>query len=225
MNTVNETIRVLIADDHPIVRQGLGVSISAQPDMQLVAEATNGEEAVQRARDAKPDVVVMDLKMPIKDGIIATREMLQVLPNSRVIVLTSFPEDDNVMAAIKAGAAGFMLKDSPPDQLIEAIRQVSRGEGALHASVARRLMMELKRPPDAPKTSVPLTPREIEVLKLLAKGMSNREIANELSVSIRTVTTHVGSILEKLNLVNRTRAALYAIEQGLAQKPDDLPSA
>ncbi len=213
-------IRVLIADDHPIVRQGLNITINAQADMRIVAEATNGVEAVARILEHKPDVIVMDLRMPGGDGLAAIKEVTEKLPGARILVLTSFSDDDNVFAAIKAGAVGFLLKDSAPEALMEAIRAVARGEGALHTSIARRLMLEIKRPPERNRTDAPLTPRELEVLQLIAKGLSNREIADRMSVSIRTVTTHVGSILDKLHLANRTKAALYAVEQGLVARPE-----
>ena len=214
-----EKIRVLIADDHPIVRQGLRVVLAAQPDMELVAEATNGQEAMYLAQETLPDLIVMDLVMPIKDGLTAIKEIDQRLPSVRILVLTSFPDDNNVFDAIKAGAMGFLLKDSPPEQLLEAIRTVYAGDSALHPSIARKLMQEIKHPPELPPAEEPLTPRELEVLQCLAQGLSNREIAAELSVSIRTVTTHVRNILDKLHLANRTQAALYAQEQGIASKP------
>jgi two-component system, NarL family, response regulator LiaR len=213
-------IRVVIADDHPIVRQGLTVTINAQQDMRVVGEASNGDEAVQRIRELRPDVTVMDLKMPVRDGLSAIKEVTETVPGARILVLTSFSDDDNVFAAIKAGAVGFLLKDSPPESLLDAVRAIHRGEGALHTSIARKLMQEIKRPPEPVKSNAPLTPREHEVLSYIAQGLSNREIADKMSVSIRTVTTHVGSILEKLHLANRTRAALYAVEQGLVAKPD-----
>lgn len=210
-------IRILIADDHPLMRQGLGVVIAAEPDMELVAEATNGDEAVRLAQETQPEIIIMDLHMPVKDGLTAIKELNQVYPRTRILVLTSFPSDENVFRAIKAGAMGFLLKDSSPDHLLEAIRTVHGGESALHPTIARRLLQELNRPPELPLTEEPLTPRELEVLQCLAQGLSNREIATKLSVSIRTVTTHVRNILDKLHLANRTQAALYAQEHGLAQ--------
>ena len=216
---MTQKIRVLIADDHPIVRQGLRVVLAAQPDMELVAEATNGQEAVDLAQDTQPDVIVIDLVMPIKDGLTAIKEIDQRLPSVRILVLTSFPDDNNVFDAIKAGAMGFLLKDSPPEQLLDAIRTVHAGESALHPSVARKLIQEIKHPPELPLAEEPLTRRELEVLQCLAQGLSNREIAAELSVSTRTVTTHVRNILDKLHLANRTQAALYALENGIASKP------
>ncbi len=215
---MSDPIRVLIADDHPIVRQGLGVVLAAQTDMELVAEATNGEEAVRLACETQPDVIIMDLQMPVKDGLTAITEINQVYPNANILVLTSFPDDENVFAAIKAGAMGFLLKDSPPEHLLDAIRAVRRGESALHPTIARKLMQEISRPSDLPQAQEPLTPRELDVLECLARGQSNREIAEELSVSVRTVTTHVRNILDKLHLANRTQAALFALEQGIVPK-------
>lgn len=218
---MTDPIRILIADDHPVVRQGLGVVLAAQPDMELVAEATDGDEAVRLAQELRPDIIIMDLQMPGKDGLTAIKELNQVYPTAHILVLTSFPDDDNVFSAIKDGAMGFLLKDSSPDHLLEAIRNVYRGESALHPSVARKLMQEIKRPSVLPPAPEPLTPREVEVLQCLARGLSNREIANELSVSVRTVTTHVRNILDKLHLANRTQAALYAHDHGLDQKPEE----
>ena len=216
-----ERIRVLIADDHPIVRQGLRTIVTVQPDMELVAEATNGQEAVDLAQKTQPDVMIMDLKMPIKDGLTAIKEIGQLLPSTPILVLTSFPDDSNVFEAIKAGAAGFLLKDSPPEQLLDAIRTVYAGESALHPSIARKLMQEIKQPAQLPPSEDPLTPRELEILQCLAQGLSNREIAMELSISTRTVTTHITNILDKLHLANRTQAALYAQEKGITAKPQE----
>ena len=212
-------IRILIADDHPLIRQGLRVVIETQPDLELVGEASDGERAVRQALALHPDIVIMDLQMPVKDGLAATREIAQADPHAQILVLTSFPDDDNVYAAIKAGAMGFLLKDSSAEYLLDAIRTVYRGESVLHPTIARKLMREIKQPPKLPPTTDPLTPREVQVLGCLAQGMANRQIANELSVSVRTVSTHVRNILDKLHLANRTQAALYALEQGIASKP------
>ena len=215
---VEEPIKILIADDHPLIRQGLRVIIEAQPDLELVGEASNGEQAVQQALTLHPDIVIMDLQMPVMDGLSATREIAQADPQAQVLVLTSFPDDDNVYTAIKAGAMGFLLKDSSADYLLDAIRTVSRGESVLHPTIARKLMQEIKKPPKLPPTTEPLTAREVEVLGCLTQGMANQQIANELSVSVRTVTTHVRNILDKLHLANRTQAALYALDKGIIPK-------
>ena len=212
-------IKIIIADDHPLIRQGLRVVIEAQPDMELVGEASNGEQAVQQALALKPDIVIMDLQMPVKDGLAATREIAQANPQVQVLVLTSFPDDDNVYAAIKAGAMGFLLKDSSAEYLLDAIRTVSRGESVLHPTIARKLMQEIRQPPRLPPTTEPLTPREVEVLGCLTQGMANQQIARQLSISVRTVSAHVRNILDKLHLANRTQAALYALDQGIVPKP------
>jgi len=216
---VEAPIRILIADDHPLIRQGLRVVIETQPDMELIGEASDGERAVRQAAELHPDIVIMDLRMPVKDGLAATREIAQADPHVQILVLTSYPDDDNVYSAIKAGAMGFLLKDSSAEYLLDAIRTVHRGESVLHPTIARKLMVEIKQPPLLPPTADPLTPREVEVLGCLAQGMSNRQIADELSVSVRTVSAHVRNILDKLHLANRTQAALYALQQGLAPKP------
>ena len=213
---MTETIRVMIADDHPIVREGLEVVLASQLDMELVAQATNGDEAVLLAQETQPDVIIMDLQMPVKDGMTAIREIGEANLNAQILVLTSFPDDDKVFAAIKAGATGFLLKDSPPEHLLDAIRTVHRGDSVLQPAIATKLIEEIKRPSALRPSAEPLTSRELDVLRCLARGSTNREIARELSISVRTVSNHVRSILDKLHLANRTQAALYAVEQGLA---------
>jgi NarL family two-component system response regulator LiaR len=209
-----DLIRVLIADDHPIVREGLEAVLSMQPDIELVAEAANGEEAVDKTLETQPDVIAIDLKMPVKDGVQAIAEISRALPAVRILVLTSFEDDDSVFAAIKAGALGFVLKDTGTDQLLHAIRAVYRGESVLHPAIARKVLQELKHPSSQPPADL-LTPREMEVLQQLARGLSNREIADHLSITSRTVATYMRSILDKLHLANRTQAALYAREKGI----------
>ncbi len=213
-------IRILIADDHPLMRQGLRVFIQAQPDLELVGEVSDGEQAVKQTLALHPDIVIMDLQMPVKDGLAATREIAQSDSHAQILVLTSFSDDDNVFAAIKAGAMGFLLKDASAEYLLDAIRTVQRGESVLHPTIARKLMREIREPPKLPPTTEPLTQREGEVLGYLAQGMSNREIANELSVSVRTVSTHVRNILGKTHSANRTQAALFALEQGMTSQSD-----
>jgi NarL family two-component system response regulator LiaR len=216
---MTETIRILIADDHAIVREGLRWLIDTEPGIELVGEAADGVEAVLKARSLQPDVILLDLVMPRKDGIEAIAEIKRENPEARILVLTSFAEDDKVFPAIQAGALGYLLKDSSPQELLKAIREVYQGESSLHPTIARKLIGELNRPSDLPATEEPLTEREVEVLSLVARGLSNQEIAERLVVSERTVRSHVSNILGKLHLANRTQAALYAVREGLAN-PD-----
>ena len=214
---MSDVIRILIADDHAIVREGLRSLIATESGMELVGEATDGVEAVTQARLLQPDVILMDMAMPRKDGLTAIREIKQELPDARILVVTSFAEDDKVFPAIKSGALGYLLKDSAPHDLLNAIRSVYRGEVSLHPTIARKLIRELNQPTDLPPTSDPLTEREVDVLRLVAQGLSNDEIAGRLTLSERTVRTHVSNILDKLHLANRTQAALYALREGIAK--------
>jgi two-component system, NarL family, response regulator LiaR len=214
---VAEVIRVLVVDDHAIVREGLRWLMATEPGIDLVGEAADGIEAVLRARELRPDVILMDLVMPRKDGIAAIAEIKQEQPDARILVLTSFAEDDQVFPAIKAGALGYLLKDTSPQALLRAIRDVYAGTPSMHPVVARKLIQELQRPPHLPPTAEPLTEREMDVLRLVARGLSNDEIAANLVISERTARTHVSNILSKLHLANRTQAALYALREGLAR--------
>ena len=213
---MSEEIRILTADDHAVVREGLRALIDTEPGMVLVGEATDGAEAVRKAQALNPDVVLLDLVMPRKSGIEAIGEIKRTTPSTRILVLTSFAEDDKVFPAIKAGAHGYLLKDTSPHQLLQAIRDVYRGEPSMHPTIARKLMLELQRSSELPPTEEPLTEREAEVLSLVAQGLTNQEIADLLFVSERTVRTHVSNILGKLHLANRTQAALYALRKGWA---------
>lgn len=207
-----ERIAVVIVDDHTIVRQGLRTYLQLQPDIEVVGEAANGNEAVNVVRDTLPDVVLMDLVMPGGDGVEATRKVRAVSPSTHVIVLTSFSEDEKVFASIKAGAQGYLMKDVLPQDLVRAIRTVHRGEAQLDPEIARKLMQEFTNPqPATPKHD--LTERELEVLRLIAHGKSNKEISEELVLSEKTVKTHVSNILQKLHLSDRTQAAVYALRQ------------
>jgi two-component system, NarL family, response regulator LiaR len=209
-------IRILIADDHAVVREGLRALIEIQPDMVLLGEAADGIEAADKALRLRPDIVLMDLVMPRRDGIAATQEIHRACPATRVLVLTSFAEDDKVFPAIKAGASGYLLKDASPHELLQGIRDVHRGEASMHPAIARRLMQEIQRPSELPPTPEPLSTREAEILALVARGLSNQEIADRLTISEKTVRSHVSSILSKLHLANRTQAALYALREGIA---------
>jgi NarL family two-component system response regulator LiaR len=210
-------IRVLIVDDHGVVRQGLRTYLELIEDIQIIGEARNGLEAVATVRCHQPDVVLMDVVMPEMGGIEATRQVIAITPSTKVIVLTSFADDDKVFPAIRAGAAGYLLKDVSPGDLANAIRAVHAGEMHLHPDITRKLVDQFARPQTDPRP-VPrdLTPRELEVLRLIAHGMSNREIAQALAISHKTVKSHVGNILSKLHLVDRTQAAIYAHRHGLA---------
>jgi NarL family two-component system response regulator LiaR len=216
-------IRVLIADDHAILRKGVRALLSTEPDIEVVGETGDGLETVAQAQALRPDVILMDLVMPEMDGIEATRRITAEQPGVRILVLTSFAADDKVFPAIKAGALGYILKDSGPDELVQAIHQVYRGQPSLEPSIALKLLQELSHPSQRPLTPEPLSERELEVLRLLAQGKSNREIANQLVITELTVRTHVSSILGKLHLASRTQAALYALKEGLASL-DDVPT-
>jgi len=212
-------IRVLIVDDHKVVRQGLSFFLGTQPDITLVGEAANGTEALARVAESQPDVVLMDLVMPGLDGIAVTARMRQAYPQVKVIVLTSFSEQDRVVPAIAAGAAGYLLKDVEPDDLVQAIRQVHAGQVQLHPAAAAQLMNLVSagavgRPVADPGHD--LTAREREILKLIAAGRSNKEIAAQLIIAERTVKTHVTHLLSKLGVGDRTQAAVWAMKHDLA---------
>jgi NarL family two-component system response regulator LiaR len=211
-----EPIRVLIADDHPVVRRGLISLLRTEPGLELVGEAENGAEAVELTRSLHPDVILLDLVMPKMGGLEAIVKIKEENPSARILVITSFADDDKVFPAIKAGALGYLLKESPPEMLVQAIRDVHRGESSLHPAIARKLIGELHQPPDLPPTTDPLTQRELDVLRLVARGLTNQDIAEELVVSEGTVRFHVSNILGKLHLANRTQAALYALQEGLS---------
>ncbi|MBI4790307.1 MAG: response regulator transcription factor [Chloroflexi bacterium] len=210
-----ESIRVLIADDHPIVRAGLRALLLSEAGIECVGEAADGKEAVQQARWLQPDVILLDLVMPNQDGLEAIREIKQENPAARILVLTSFAEDDKVLPAIKAGAQGYLLKDASPQTLLQAIRDVYRGKAWLEPGVASKLIQELVQPTQPPSARSPLTGRETQVLALVARGWSNQEIAEALVISERTVRVHISNILSKLHLPNRTQAALHALREGL----------
>ncbi len=204
-------IRVLITDDHGVVRQGLRMFLSLDPEMDVVGEAANGQEALALARDLKPDVVLMDLLMPVMDGIEATRAIRSELPEVEVIALTSVLDDGSVTGAVRAGALGYLLKDTDSEELSRAIKAAAEGRVHLVPEAAARLIREVK----APESHEVLTERETEVLRLLARGKANKQIATSLFVSEKTVKAHVSSILMKLGVQSRTQAALHAVRTGL----------
>jgi NarL family two-component system response regulator LiaR len=212
-----DTIRVLVAEDHPIVREGLRTLIASEPGMALVGEAADGIEAVAKARALRPDVILMDLMMPRMSGLEAIGEIKADQPEVSILVLTSFAEEDKIFPAIRAGALGYLLKDSSPEQLLRAIRDVHRGEPSLHPTIALKMIRELDHAASQARSASPLTDREIQVLKLVAQGLTNQEIADRLVISEWTVRTHVRNILGKLHLANRTQATLYALREGLAK--------
>ncbi len=213
-----ESIRVLIVDDHAIVRRGLRGLLEIVDDMEVVGEAADGEQAVRLAEARAPDVILMDLVMPVKDGIVAIREIKTRRPATEIVALTSFIEEEKVVAALEAGAAGYLLKDADERAVIEAIRAAHGGEVRLDPAVARLLAERLRRRPVPPPVE-PLTQREREVLVLLGRGLSNKEIAAELGIAGCTARTHVSNVLGKLGLASRTQAALYAVEHGITPEP------
>jgi DNA-binding NarL/FixJ family response regulator len=216
------SIRILIADDQALVRAGFRMILEAEPDFEVVGEAADGAQAVDAARRLKPDVVLMDVRMPELDGIEATRRLLETGGAAKVVMLTTFDMDQYIYEALRIGASGFLLKDVPPEQLVAGIRAVASGEALLAPSVTRRVIAEFVRRPPAPATSrepklAELTPRELEVLKLIAAGKSNAEIAGHLFVSNTTVKTHVARILMKLDLRDRVQAVVLAYQSGLVE--------
>ncbi|MCB0165486.1 MAG: response regulator transcription factor [Anaerolineae bacterium] len=231
---MSQTIKVLIADDHPIVRRGLGSIIDLEDDIEVIGEAENGEAAIEFTMANPTDVVLMDLRMPGMGGVEAIKRINAERPNIRLIILTTFADDEDIYNGIAAGARGFLLKDAPPDRLIEAIRAAHRGESLLNPTVAARIldhfsnMVEQVTAQDEPdpklKSAIDndpkLTPRELDVLRLLGRGARNKEIAKELHIVERTVKIHVGNILGKLNVTNRTEAVTQAIKMGLLGESD-----
>ena len=216
----NDTIHIFIADDHAIVRSGIQALLETIDGLEVVGEAADGRQTVTAVTSLRPDVILMDLEMPVMDGIEAIKQIMNQWPEARILVLTSFATDDRVFPAVKAGALGYLLKDSGPDALVQAIRQVHRGESSLHPKIARKLIQELSRPVSQPPTADPLTPREVDVLQLVAQGLGNQEIADKLVIGEATVRSHVSNILSKLHLASRTQAALYALREGYASLDD-----
>jgi DNA-binding NarL/FixJ family response regulator len=211
---VADSISVLVVDDHAVVREGLRSFLELQEGIEVVGEAADGEAAVRAAEAWQPDVVLMDLVMPRLDGVGAMRELRRRLPSARVIVLTSFPDDDRLLPAIQAGAAGYLLKNADPQEVVRAVRAAHAGEALLDPGVAARVLEAIAQRPDS-EPAERLTPREREVLALIARGMPNKLIARELEISEKTVKTHVGHVLAKLGVTDRTQAALQAVREGL----------
>ncbi|WP_442599006.1 response regulator [Neobacillus sp. D3-1R] len=212
------TIKILIADDHHVVRRGLIFFLKTQKDIEVIGEAKNGQEALEMTKTLNPDLVLMDLDMPIMDGIEATKQIKAILPNMKIMILTSFSDQDHVIPAIEAGASGYQLKDIEPDELVRTIKRMLAGENQLHPKATTHLLShltnknrEIKQPIDD------LTKRELDVLLEIAKGKSNKEIASSLFITEKTVKTHVSNVLAKLNLQDRTQAALFAVKNGLME--------
>jgi NarL family two-component system response regulator LiaR len=211
----------LIADDHTIVRRGIKALLAQIDDVQIVGEAANGLEAVRLSTQLNPDIILMDLLMPVMDGIEATRHVTASDPHIGVLVLTSFVHDDKVFSAIKAGAMGYLLKESEPSDLIRSIYQIHQGQPSLDPRIARKIMQEIQVKPAIKLTIDPLTARELAVLQLLAKGLSNKEIADKLVIAEVTVRTHISHLLGKLHLANKIQAALYALREGISSLEDE----
>lgn len=222
MTSQNQIIKILIVDDHTIVRKGIKALLAETSDIQVVGEADNGLEGINLSKQLEPDVILMDLLMPKMDGIEATRRITSQQPNARVLVLTSFVGDEKILPAIKAGALGYMLKNSEPSELIRSIHKVYRGEPLLHPNIARKLMREILNHPSNELTPETLTAREVEVLHLLSKGLTNEEIASRLTLSEVTVRTHISHLLSKLQLANRVQATLYALREGIVSIENDV---
>jgi len=221
MTDRREPIRVLIVDDHTIVRKGIKALLAETSDIQVVGEASNGLDATQLSKQLEPDVILMDLLMPKMDGIEATRQISAQQPQAHVLVLTSFVGDEKIFPAIKAGAYGYLLKDSEPSELIRSIRMVYRGEPSLAPIIARKMMQEIQEQPAVKPSPESLTAREVEVLQLIAKGLSNEEIAAQLVISEVTVRTHISHLLAKLHLATRVQATLYALREGITSLSDE----
>jgi NarL family two-component system response regulator LiaR len=224
--TGERPIRLLLVDDHAVVRKGLRALFDREPGVEVVGEAGSGEQAVEVHERVRPDVVLMDLEMPGIGGTEATRRISEAHPEARIVILTSHAAEEDVFPALKAGAAGYLLKHSPPDEVLHAIRRAHAGETVLHPAIARMVLQDLRRPPrpQQPPTAEPLSERELEVLRLIARGMSNQEIADALVVGEATVRSHVSAVLRKLQLASRTQAALYALREGLASLDDPAPT-
>jgi two-component system, NarL family, response regulator LiaR len=214
-------IRLLVVDDQTVVREGLAAILANYSDIEVVGQAEDGSQALKLAQQTQPDVILLDLVMPNMDGLTAIPKIKEVSPETRILVVTSFAENDRVYQAIKAGALGYILKDATREQLLQAVRDVAQGRASLQPSIAVRLIQEINHPSELLYTADPLTRRELETIRLIARGLSNQEIAAELVVHERTIAKYVSSILGKLQLANRTQAALYALREGLTDLTDE----
>ncbi|HEY5983901.1 MAG TPA: response regulator transcription factor [Anaerolineales bacterium] len=210
-------IRILVVDDENVIREGIVTMLRLQQDMQVVGEGTDGLQAVTLAKKTKPDVVLLDLQMPKQDGLETIPELVEAVPDAKILVLTGYAQHDKVYQAVKSGALGYLLKDATRVQLLQAIRDVAAGVPSIPPSIAVKVIQEIDHPTHAAQTADPLAPRELDTLRLIARGMSNNEIANELGVHPRTVAKYVSGILRKLQLASRTQAALYAVREGLTE--------
>jgi len=210
-------IRILVVEDESVVRDGVITILSFQSDLEVVGEARNGIEALEVARKTKPDVILLDLVMPLQDGLSTIPKLKEIVPNTQILVLTSFAESNRVYQSIKAGALGYLLKDATRVQLLQAIRDVAKGLASIQPTIALKVIHEIDHPSEMMYTADPLTPRELDTLRLIARGLSNQEIASRLVVHERTIAKYVSSILNKLHLANRTQAALYAIQTGIME--------
>lgn len=216
---MNESITVMIVDDHEMVRRGAAGYLEAQEDIHVIADAESGEDALKLALEYVPDVVLMDLVMPGMDGVEATRKFKDLSPRTQIIILTSYHEDEHIFPALQAGAISYLLKDVKAAELVEAIRRAAHGEATLHPRIAERVIKEFRvRDPNKRRLFTELTEREMEVLKLIANGYTNKKIADQLVISVGTVKGHVSNILSKLQLADRTQAAVYAWQEGLIQR-------
>jgi two-component system, NarL family, response regulator LiaR len=214
-------IRLLVVDDQTVVREGLAAILANYPEIEVVGQASDGIQAMEIIKQAKPNVVLLDLVMPGLDGLATIPKIKEIAPNTRILVVTGFAESDRVYQAIKAGALGYILKDATREQLLQAIREVAQGRASLQPSIAVKLIQEINHPSESNYTADPLTRRELETIRLIARGLSNQEIATELVVNERTIAKYVSSILDKLHLANRTQAALYALREGITELNDE----
>ncbi len=214
---MQETIRVLLADDHAVVREGLEAILETQPDIEVIGTAKNGREAIALARELEPDVLLTDIEMPFVDGVAVVAALHESHPHIHTLILTSFSDDRRVFAAIKAGALGYLLKDTPRQQLLKSLREVAQGQASLHPAIAMKVLREMNAGSAETDPATTLTDRELETLRYLAQGLTNQEISTAMTVHVRTIAKYVGSILTKLHLANRTQAALYALRNGISE--------